>query len=391
MNASPLDRRTLIVLGASARAAAWSAIAAGFAPSAIDLFADRDLAAVCPAIRLTRFPSDFAKALAAAPRAPWLYAGGLENHPRLVDRLARIRPLLGNGGDVLRRVRDVQHLADAAQAAGWSFPQTVTDRSPAAGAKATRQPGDKTWLLKPRRSGGGLGIRFASAADWRSPPRGTFLQEYIEGETASAVFVAAGGRAMLLGATRQLVGRDVGIVRPFLYAGSLGPLALEAIEQEALATLGNTLAGRFSLVGLFNVDFVRAASRLWLLEVNPRYSASIEIIERLTGARSIALHCRACEEASLPEWVNAQPARSAGKAVVYAERDCTAGTALAKLAATWNAPGQPPLVADLPHTGEPLAAGQPVVTVFADGQSAGEVGRLLRERAQAVAAHLRVT
>src|SRR5437588_46110 len=100
--------RSLIVLGASARAAAFSARRAGFEPYAIDLFADRDLAAICPSVKIRRYPHDFLVALAAAPQAPWIYTGGLENFPRLVDRLADVRPLLGNSGHVLRRVRDPQ-------------------------------------------------------------------------------------------------------------------------------------------------------------------------------------------------------------------------------------------------------------------------------------------
>src|SRR4051812_3998717 len=113
---------TLIVLGASARAAAFSIRRAGYQTYAIDLFADRDLAEICPAIKIRRYPHDFLASLAAAPHAPWIYMGGLENHPRLVDRLGEVRPLLGNGGDVLRRVRDPRLLAEAARDAGCSFP-----------------------------------------------------------------------------------------------------------------------------------------------------------------------------------------------------------------------------------------------------------------------------
>src|SRR6266481_3262332 len=103
--------QSLIVLGASARAAAFSARRAGFQPYAIDLFADRDLAAICPAEKIRRYPYDFLVSLAAAPRAPWIYTGGLENFPRLVDLLATLRPLLGNPGSVLRQVRDPLRLA----------------------------------------------------------------------------------------------------------------------------------------------------------------------------------------------------------------------------------------------------------------------------------------
>src|SRR5437588_4078159 len=113
----------VIVLGASVRAAAFSATRARLAPYAIDLFADRDLKAVCPAVRIERYPHDFLSQLALAPDAPWLYAGGLENYPSLVDTLAAIRPLRGNCGRVLRAVRDPARLAETAIAAGCGFPE----------------------------------------------------------------------------------------------------------------------------------------------------------------------------------------------------------------------------------------------------------------------------
>src|SRR5205807_4168874 len=103
-------------------AAAFSIRRAGYQPYAIDLFADRDLAAICPAVKIQRYPHDCLAALAAAPEAPWIYTGGLENHPRLVDRLADVRLLLGNRGDVLRRIRDPRLLAEAARDTGCSFP-----------------------------------------------------------------------------------------------------------------------------------------------------------------------------------------------------------------------------------------------------------------------------
>jgi hypothetical protein len=48
--------RSLTIVGASARAAAFSAARAGFEPYAIDHFADRDLAELCPAVRVERYP-----------------------------------------------------------------------------------------------------------------------------------------------------------------------------------------------------------------------------------------------------------------------------------------------------------------------------------------------
>jgi len=165
--------QTLIVLGASARAAAFSIRRAGYEPYAIDLFADRDLAAICPAVKIQRYPHDFLASLAAAPSAPWIYTGGLENYPRLVDRMAALRPLLGNRGDVLRRIRDPLQLAEAPRDAGCSFPPL--------GGTAGLPSSAMQWLVKPLRSSGGLAVRFACGEEIAQPPRWAYLQQFIEG------------------------------------------------------------------------------------------------------------------------------------------------------------------------------------------------------------------
>ncbi len=362
---------SLVLLGASVRAAAFSAVRAGYQPYSIDLFADRDLAAVGPAVKIARYPADFLAALAESPAAHWIYTGGLENHPRLVDRLADLRPLLGNRGDVLRDVRDPRQLGRFIREAGYCFPETSLQ-----GIAASRSP----WLVKPLRSSGGVSIRFATAEDCAQPPRGAYLQKSVEGDSQSAVFVGAGGRAILLGITKQLVGRDFGLSRRFLYVGSVGPLWLSEADRAQLQSLGNLLAQRFRLVGMFNVDFVRNDLGIWPLEVNPRYSASVEVLERVSECPFMKLHVDACQRTQLPSELSLQTNPFFGKAVVYAPANGVFSQPLDDLIGDWNAVSQWPLVADLPRVGDELERGQPVVTVFADGDSPDAVEEQLRSR-----------
>ena len=360
----------LTILGASTRAAAFSAARSGFTPYSLDAFADCDLAALCPAVRIVRYPQGFLRPLASAPPGPWIYTGGLENHPRLVARLARLRPLWGNSAQVLAAVRDPWRLAAALGEAQLAYPELA------------RSAGGGEWLVKPLRGSAGLGVRRAAGGDLAALPRSAVLQRCIEGESCSAVYVAAGGRAALLGATRQLVGRDFGLPREFLYAGSIGPLALGDDEQAMLRRLGDVLAGQFALVGLFGVDFIRTADKLWTVEVNPRYTASVEVLERATGLRFVSLHAVACQHDRLPDLPLPDSARTvAGKAIVYAPNDCVIG---ARMPWSNRQDGAWPEFADLPPAGQRIAAGHPVVTVLAEGPSPNEVEAALRQRRQTV-------
>src|SRR5262245_14679114 len=153
MHESESDQRhEILILGASTRGAAQSAIRAGLRPICGDLFADFDLRACALVLDVPDYPRGLAIAAGGASQSPWMYTGGLENHPALVDRISETRPLWGNGGDVLRRVRDPwwvqQVLRDAGLLALDVWPKG-----------ADLPPADGSWMLKPLRSAAGRDIR----------------------------------------------------------------------------------------------------------------------------------------------------------------------------------------------------------------------------------------
>src|SRR5205085_2528059 len=75
--------------------------------------------------------------------------------------------------------------------------------------------------------------------------------------------------------------------RVFQYAGSIGPLDC---RREALESLGQTLVDAFALRGIFGVDFLFDGDRIRPVEVNPRYPASLEILERITRQPLLVHH-----------------------------------------------------------------------------------------------------
>ncbi len=138
--------RLLLVVGASARAAAGSVLRAGWQPLAVDLFADADLQAMCPAVRVARYPAEVATAARSLPDAPWMYTGALENHPRVLAALARQRRLYGNPVEVVGGARDPWCWSAAAQR--WDLPVPELSRH------GGRLPHDGTWLCQSRRGKG---------------------------------------------------------------------------------------------------------------------------------------------------------------------------------------------------------------------------------------------
>ncbi len=360
----------LIVIGASVRAAAQSALRAGFRPYAIDQFADRDLAAICPAVKIGNYPRDLAAALRNAPQAPWMYTGGLENVPRLVDRMAQLRPLWGNPGSVLRPVRDPWKLAEVAREAGLEMPPIVRE--------LPRQWQSDRWLHKPLRSSGGYQVELAAGP--RQPQRrGYYYQQFVPGQGHGALFLASDKGCHLLGITRQIQTSD-----SFRYEGSIAAPDVRDRCSAALLRLGQTLTDRFALRGLFNVDFIANDAGCWPLEVNPRYSASVELLERAGGISYVALHAAVFRREAIFLPANPGTSRVYGKAVVYAPMDGIVTATIDELVTEWNSGSDWPGIADVPRVAETINAGQPICTVFADGESVERVNRQLEERSQRI-------
>src|SRR5262249_34471912 len=154
----------------------------------------------------------------------WMYTGGLENRPALVEKLCRLRPLWGNGADVLRQVRSPVLVAERLRRAGVACPEVRLN--------AAEVPKRGRWLVKPREGVGGRGIAFVEDRAGLSRHRHVFFQEYVEGEPCSAVYLGGGqlqfadgtvAGAEFLGATRQLVGEPWLHAARFHYCGSIGP------------------------------------------------------------------------------------------------------------------------------------------------------------------------
>lgn len=392
------------VVGASARAAAFSVVRMGCVPLAADLFADADLAACAEAVRVEQYPHGLVDWLRTTPPETfWMYTGALENHPDLLDEMAKVRRLVGCRGEVLRRIRDPLILARLLVDAGLAFPETIEALSPlpldgggagGAGEGTPTRPVETNnaavWLAKTYRGSSGSGVRLWSGRRSKDAPASLVLQRQIHGTPGSAVFVGGGGKATLLGATRQLVGAEWTYASAFQYAGTVGPWCLDDAAEAEVRQAGNAIA-QAGVVGLFGVDFVLsdADGRPYIVEVNPRYTASVEIVEQLIEELPvIALHGIAVlmgrapyshAPRLFPSMLKRSPA-VLGKAILFASREITVTRAFADWTRT-KATGPPwPELADLPHAGTSIPEGRPVLTVFAKGASHAVVEHALRTR-----------
>ena len=361
----------VLFAGVSTRGFAESAARAGYEVVAVDGFGDLDLRARAHSVHVARSGGRFSvRAAVAAARGleadVVCYVGSFENHARAVGVLAADRVLWGNRPAVLAAVRDPVRLARALRARGLPTP-AVRVTAPRAGTA-------RRWLVKPRASGGGGGV-----APWRGGPlpRGSYLQQRVTGVPGSIVFAAHGQSAVPLGVSRALAGdaRFGDVAGGFRYCGSMLVGPEEPLFGRA-CRLAATVTAAFGLVGVNGIDFVARGAVPYAVEVNPRYCASMELVERARGISIFAVHARACA-GELPALVHTRPAADViGKAIVYAREDV-----MPEGTARWLEDDD---VRDVPAPGEGIARGHPICTVFARGRSVTACGAALAARARTV-------
>jgi uncharacterized protein len=382
----------LLLAGASVRALARSSLASAARDRfpggilAVDYFGDEDLAAdprvtsvgIARDLGLPRTTAGLGRALLrlAATGPAWnalAWAGGLENRPALLRRLARVAPLLGNDPAVVAAVRNTARVFAALDAGRLRHPEIRGfGAGPAAGFDAAPRDG-RRWLFKQRRRAGGHGVRPAAPGGPRRPDE--YLEEFLAGMPGSVAFVADGRQARILGATEQLVRAPEGeAAHPFRYAGNIaGPIEelFAAGVRATLAHAADVLTARFGLRGLNGLDFILTSGGPAILEVNPRFTASMEILEEIAGVSFFDQHLRALA-GSLPPCPAARAAWL-GKAILYAD-DAVEAPAPDLLEVLG--------VRDRPHRGERFEAGQPLCTliVCASGREACRAALQARER-----------
>jgi len=369
-----------LIVGVSTRAAAESAARAGFTVIALDAYGDLDHH---PAVQALSLPRDFHTAfspdaiVAAAHDIPCdivVYLSSLENHPRAVEALARGRTLWGNSPEVLRRVRNPRTLEGAFARRRIRAPQVALN---------VEELGDRggQWMIKPRHSGGGHGVRMWHRGE--ALTRNHYVQEFVDGVPGSVVFVATGGRGVAIGTSRQLVGDSAFGATGFRYCGNILHASIGEDHARTATVLVDVVSAEFSLVGVGSIDVIATSDGLRPIEVNPRWSASMELVERARGVSVFGMHADACAHGVLPrfDFGRALDRREAhGKAIVFARRDVIVGNPRGWL--------DDPDVRDVPREGERIAAGQPICTVLAAGDGESACYAKLVERAERIYAQV---
>ena len=365
------DEPAVLIAAISGRALAQSAQRGGYQPLVVDFFGDQDTLRV--ARDHIRLPGGFAGGIAEDALSPALEVlvdrhqpigivcgSGFEDRPRLLDGIAARWQLFGNSGEVVFKVKQPESLSAICGTLAIPFPEFLPTK-----------PSDPTgWLAKRIGGAGGSHVRPAV-----QPARsGVYYQREVHGAPISLLFLADGVRATVVGLSTQWVSATAG--RPYRYGGAVQPATLAPETAVSLTSAVDRLVAATSLIGLNSADFYVDGERFWLLDINPRPSATLDIFEPPKGSL-FALHMAACAGnlAAAPAYHTGAKAA----AIVYAEDDIPSIPVV-----DW-----PDWTADRPQPGITIKAGEPLCTVYAGDEVAAGAKGLADERRRIVLSWMR--
>jgi predicted ATP-grasp superfamily ATP-dependent carboligase len=259
-------------------------------------------------------------------------------------------------------VRSPKHFFSSLDRLGLAYPEVRWE-----------PPGDQQapygWLSKRSGSEGGSEVRRApspsASHSLTAPDR--YYQHRVPGTSCSALFIANGADARLIGVNILSVDSS-DATRPFRFAGARTGNPLDHALFNTLQTYVLALTQAFALRGINSLDCVLRGGQVWLLELNPRISATLSLYDADYPEGLVARHIAGCRGYALGETHRTTAARAFR--ILYARRP---GAIPAQ-------PAWPAWSADRPRGGTKLRAGQPICSIAAESQEHAALDGLLSSR-----------
>ncbi|EAU41483.1 hypothetical protein FP2506_13659 [Fulvimarina pelagi HTCC2506] len=366
-------RPTILCAAFSARQIAESARLSGYDALAVDFFADLDLNAAAKRAELVagHYPDGFTDEdlLAALDRLAegeepigFVYGAGFEDRPQLLQMIANRWPLLGTNAAAVSRLKDPLWFAQVCDRTGVLFPEIAL----------YAPPEDEGWLSKQVGGCGGNHIQWSSA---QRPLGGgmarRYAQRFVRGTRYSLAALASRGEIRSLGFSRQWV--DASENEPFRYGGAVGPLdPPQAVAQTMRDDLRRIVRSAYesgtALTGLLSADFIVAGKFVYCLEINARFGATVDIFDQ-PDAPLLKLHLDACA-GILPKDLPPYPDAYRASGLAWADAPLSFDESL-----VW--PDWTRDRSSLPHSVE---AGEPIATVYAEGETEADAEALFHRR-----------
>jgi hypothetical protein len=206
---------------------------------------------------------------------------------------------------------------------------------------------------------------------------GMIIQDWLSGTPASVSVIGTGRDSRAIAINEQLIGARWAGADQFRYSGNISPLELsppascKSKLQLEMAGMAEEIVSDLGLMGSNGVDFLLTEKGPVVVEVNPRFQGSLDVVEMSTGTNVFQAHVDAFE-GILPE--KPVPKMVAGRAILFADEPVGIGELLTRwiTGKDW--------ITDVPRPGSVIKKSDPVASVLATGKDRAGVLNLLIER-----------
>ena len=372
-------KQIIIIAAISSRAYVQAAFEAGFDVIAIDAFADVDTQAKCKQlfqvdVRNGQFDAqqlittlnkiDLSHCLNLC--LGLCFGAGFEAQPDLLARISERIPLLGNTAQTVAACKNPQLLLEFCTTNHIAMPVI----------QFTRPINTLGWLQKYIGGSGGAHIKPVlpldmSALTLEMPNhQAVYYQKVQAGTPYSCLFLAHQKNSQVIGFNEQWCTPSSmpDSIQPYRFGGAVSHAELNEQVKKSISECVAKATMFFGLNGMNSCDFLLHDHAIYLLEINPRLSATIGLYACKKG-NLLAAHVQACE-GNLQRWPVVEKQAHAMQ-IVYANN-----IAYVPVDMDW-----PDWVCDIPQPNSEIPAGAPICTVVADAHTAKLAKQKVLQRA----------
>ena len=355
----------LLIIANSGRLLAESAQRAGYSPWVIDRFGDCDTEQWAQGVwgveqlTIECLQAVLDEVARKYPIEQVVVGSGFEDH---TDSLAWLQSrflLLGNANVKVKAISNPVEFSQTLRRLQINHPETRF---------SPPERDFQRWLIKPMASEGGVGVMFYQG---QLSEQKNYWQRYQQGQIYSALFVANAQETRLIGFSRQWVTTDKND-QVFMFSGVINNQEANLRQHsKAIQTWIDKLTVEYALLGLNGIDFIIRDDHCWLLEINPRPTASMALYVQELDLFN--LHINACN-GHLPEKGDMQTTQIRAYQIIYANASLAIPADL-----SW-----PEWASDRPKPGAIIDTQQPICSIIASAKTAESVLRTLQSRTQII-------
>ncbi|MBC7756113.1 MAG: ATP-grasp domain-containing protein [Bdellovibrio sp.] len=348
-----MPNKVLMIAAIASRAYVQAAVDAGFTVIAIDGFCDVDTQKIAQKVLPVTLKhgqfvaEDFYQALTSLDLSNFLglcIGAGFEASPTILQYFAERKCLIGNSINTILQVKNPHSF--------FAFCDAVNMRYPA--TQLSRPASTLGWLQK--QIGGSGGAHIKAVLPLELAQHSTLYYQKVQAGTAySCLFLSDAKHAQVIGFNEQWCAPSA--ILPYRFGGAVSHADVDEGTKNCIIDFISKATLHFGLTGINSCDFLLHEHTVYMLEINPRLSASLQLYQAKKG-NLFAAHVQACM-GELKEWPAIEKA-SRAMHIIYANQ-----TAFVPPDMAW-----PEWVNDIPHFGSEIPAGAPICTVLASARSA---------------------